>query len=87
MKEVAKRFATTVLPAIIKPLRVLWNEMIAFLFFALAFLMGLLPAWRYYNLKNDPDNFLRMMLTGTFGVVMLAYGIYSIVRARKIGRS
>lgn len=87
MKQVAKQFATTVLPAIVKPLRVLWNEIIAFLFFALA-VMGLANAWRSYaNLERDPDNLIRMLLTGSFGLVMLGYGIYSFVRAKKIGRS
>ncbi len=78
----AKQFLDHVVPGVIKPIRVLWNEMIGFVFLCL----GILPipsAWRAYT-ENEA---FRMLLTGSFSVIMLYFGITSFLRARKITRS
>jgi type VI protein secretion system component VasK len=86
MMNVARKFAATVLPGVIKPLRVLWNEIIAFIFFVLA-AVSIPAAWRsYQSYQGDAESLMRLTLTGFFGLVMLCYGIYSLVRARKIGK-
>jgi hypothetical protein len=87
MIDVARKFAQTVLPGVIKPLRVLWNEIVAFLFFLLA--VAALPSTYRSAQKFDGDlgDLFRIVMTGTFGLVMLAYGLYSLFRARKIGKS
>jgi hypothetical protein len=77
-----KQFLDHVVPGVVKPIRVLWNEMIGFVFLCL----GIIPipsAWRAYN---DQDAF-RMLLTGSFSAIMLYFGVTSFLRARKINRT
>jgi hypothetical protein len=82
-----RTFAATVLPGILKPLRVLWNEIIAFFFFVMA-VMAIPSTYRAIKSFNGELDILgRILLTGTFAAVMGAYGIYSFLRARKIGKS
>ena len=84
MLDVAKKFVDSVVPAVIKPLRVLWNEIIAFVFFVLA-AVTLPSAWRSYkNFNGDFENLGRLVMTAIFGLVMLAYGLHSLFRARKL---
>lgn len=83
----AKKFATNVFPAIIKPLRVLWNEIIGFFFIVLA-LWALPSAIRsLMNFTGDIAGLGRIFLTITFGIIMLGYGLYSFWRARKINKA
>lgn len=81
-----KKFLTTVIPSILKPLQILWNQMLAFLFlaFAVVLLRPILQVW------NDPDkdasDLWRLFLSGFFFVVLLAYGVHALLRARRISR-
>lgn len=87
MLGTAKKFASTVVPAIIKPLRVLWNEIIGFFFIVLA-LWSLPSAVRSLrNFDGDPAGLGRIFLTLAFLLIMLAYGLYSFLRARKINKA
>jgi hypothetical protein len=82
-----RTFASTVVPGILKPLRVLWNEIIAFFFFVMAAL-AILPTWRAVrDFNGELDVLGRIFLTGSFALVMAGYGLYSILRARKINKS
>ncbi len=85
MFAIARKFASTVLPGVIKPLRVLWNEMIGFVFIVFA-VFGGSAAYRNFANTTDPDAFGRGMLGALFGVVMLAFGLQSFFRARRINR-
>lgn len=82
-----KQFFSFVLPGVIKPMRVLWNEVMGFLFLCL----GLLPipsayrAWQ--DMEKGVDGGFRVLLTCSFCAVMLYFGISSFLRARKIQRS
>ncbi len=83
----AKQFLHYVLPAVIRPARVLWNEVIGFLFLVLA-------AWSVPSLvrsvrefEGDPGGFFRIALTTVFVVLMGGFGVFSFRRARKIARS
>ena len=83
----AARIARETLPAIMKPLRTLWNEVISFMFLALAAL-ALPSAFRLYRALDDhPDNLFKLSLTVVFIVIMGGYGISSYLRARRISRS
>ena len=86
MFGVAKKFAGHVLPAVIKPLRVLWNELIGFVFFIFA-VIGASSAYRNLSNAQDPDSLGRGLVGALFGTIMLGFGIYSFFRARKIKRS
>ncbi len=81
------KFFQHVLPGIIRPIMVLWNEMIGFVFICL----GLLPlpsayrAWR--ELEAGNEGAFRLLLTVSFSLVMLYFGVTSFLKARKIQRS
>jgi len=74
----------TVLAGILKPLRVLWNEIIEFFFFVMA-VMAIPSTYRAIKSFNGELDILgRILLTGTFALVMGGYGLYSFFRAGKI---
>lgn len=82
-----KSLLVHVLPGVLKPIRVLWNEVIGFVFLALA-------VWAcfsmYRNLRDftgDGDGLVKILLSGLFVVMMAGFGISSFLRARKISRS
>lgn len=87
MLSTAREFLRHVLPQILKPLRALWNEVIGFVFLALA----LIPLPRTYRIWQDfqesGDGLVRLVLSGAFIVVMAWFGVTSFLRARKISRS
>jgi hypothetical protein len=73
MMQLLRNFAGHVLPGVIKPLRVLWNEIIA---------------WRKYKEFNgDFASLLLLMMAAVFVLLMIGYGVSSFLRARRIGRS
>lgn len=81
------KFVKTVVPAIIKPLHVLWNEMIGFAFLVFAVISGFstFRAWQAFD--GSGDSVLRISLAGFFSFVMAWLGISSFLRARKISRT
>ena len=82
-----KKFFQHVIPGIVKPLRVLWNEVIGFLF--LAFAVWSVPS-AYRNIRDfrgDPDSLFRAILSCVFALIMIYFGVTSFMRARKISRS
>lgn len=87
MFALAGKFIKTVVPEIIKPLRVLWNEMIGFVFLVFAVIAGgsTIRAWRAFD--GSGDTTVRLVLSGSFTVVMGILGISSFFRARKISRT
>jgi len=87
MLSIARKFAGTVLPGILKPLRVLWNEIIAFAFFLLAATAVPSTYKAIRDFDGEITSLMRIALTGTFILVMSGYGVYSLLRARKIGRT
>lgn len=87
MMGLIRTFLATVLPGIMKPLRVLWNEIVAFFFFVMA-VVAIPATYRAIRDFNGELEVLgRIFLTGTFALVMGGYGVYSFFRARKIGKS
>ena len=76
-----------VVPAVMKPLRTLWNEVISFLFFVLA-----IPfIFKGYQILQRFDGsigaFLSIGMCAFLTLLMTYYGISSHLRARKISRS
>lgn len=76
-----------VLPAVARPARILWNQVIGFLFSVLA----LIAAPRLYRAVREFDGDLRSLfevtLSAIFILVMAGFGISSFWRAHKISRS
>ncbi|HUI81043.1 MAG TPA: hypothetical protein VLY24_24130 [Bryobacteraceae bacterium] len=71
-----------IVPAILKPARTLWNEIIGFLFLCFAVIFGI-QGVRYF-LAHDG---VRLFFAGFCTCVMAWFGISSFRRARKISRS
>jgi hypothetical protein len=75
-------FLSHVLPGVVRPMRVLWNEVIGFLFVVIAIPMTFASV-RAYN-AGDSN---RMLIAGGFAAMLLYFGVTSFLRARKISRS
>jgi hypothetical protein len=86
--RVLKLFITSFLPAVIKPLHALWNEVLAFTFFALALAVGIGPLRRgYRELDGDPANTIKFAAAAFLDVLMIYFAIQSYRRAKRISRS
>ncbi len=84
-----RQFLSYVIPGVIRPLRVLWNEIIGFVFFALAVwaVPSSIRAYREFAEKGDTESLFRVVLAGLFVFIMIWFGVGSFRRARKINRS
>jgi hypothetical protein len=82
-----KRFVEHVVPAVIKPLRVLWNEMIAFVFLALGVLTGFSTYRNYTGEGQASGSPVILVMGGGFALLLVYFGLSSWRRAKKISRS
>ncbi len=75
------------MPGVIKPLHILWNELIGFFFavFAIVILASFIRG--VYDFKGESDSLGRLILMGFAFLVMAYYGLQSFFKARKIGKS
>jgi hypothetical protein len=83
MFKLARKFLHHVIPGVVRPLHILWNQVIGFFFLALA----CIPVPSAIREIRDPENHPRLILSLPFILIMGAFGISSFVRARKISRS
>jgi hypothetical protein len=83
----AHKFAKHVVPHVVKPARIMWNQIIGSIFLVLSF-SGYSYAWRFYHsaTREQGDSF-RFWLAMCFAVGMTAFGIHAFLRARQISRS
>jgi len=77
-----RSFLQHVIPALLKPARALWNQMIGFLFLCLGGIFAL-AALRY--LKQGED--FRFVVAVSCALIMTWFGVSSFWKARKISRS
>ena len=70
-----------------RPLRILWNEMIAFVFicFAIPAAPKVYSSWKEFD--GEPERLFRLVLSTLFLVTMLAFAVFSFLRAKKISRT
>lgn len=82
-----RQFMQYVLPAVMRPLRVLWNQIIGFVFLVLT--IWALPRCVHSVREFDGqiESLFRLLLTCLFVIIMGAFGIYSFLRARKAAKS
>ena len=80
--RVSGHFIRHVVPAVIKPLHALWNEVIGLIFLCMGVVFGFYTV--RYAIKGDPG---RLLVAGMAACLMIGYGISSFLRARKISRS
>ena len=77
-----QQFLKHVLPAVAKPARTLWNEVIGFLFICFAVPFG----FKAVTYARAGDHF-RLFVAAFCFVLMAYFGLQSFLRARKISRS
>jgi hypothetical protein len=71
-----------IVPAVIKPARTLWNEVIGFFFLCLGVMFG------FTAVRAALNHDVPRAVAGGLGAMLMAwYGINSFLRARKISRS
>lgn len=83
MFSTAKRFLGYVIPGIIRPIHILWNQVIGFVFIVL----GLLPVPSAVRSLGKEGSGPRLALTIPFVLLMMWFGLSSFWRARKISKS
>jgi hypothetical protein len=87
-----REFTKHIVPAVLKPARMLWNQLIGFLFLSFSLIFGIKTV-RYGMdyMKASPTGgtgeLIRLAMAGFCTFVMAWYGISSFLRARRISRS
>lgn len=82
----AQKFAQHVVPEVVRPARIIWNQAIGgvFLLFAVMFLGN---AFRYFDSKTGViSNPVGLGFSLFLGVLMAVFGVSSFLKARRIGR-
>jgi putative effector of murein hydrolase LrgA (UPF0299 family) len=87
MGRMISKFLGHVLPGVVRPLHVLWNEIIGFLFLVLAAMAVPSLIRTLHSFEGNAEDFFRITLTIMFSLVMVYFGISSFLKARKISRS
>jgi len=90
-KRVAARhgaqFVKHVVPAVMKPARVLWHEVIGFVFLCIGVIFGSKSISLYHDFASGSGHLFNVILAIGPTLLMLYFGITSFLRARKISRS
>jgi hypothetical protein len=76
-----RTFVEHVGPAIVKPARTLWNEVIGFIFFCLAVPFGV-RAYSFF--RHEDGRWIPVLAVGAF---LMCFAVSSFRKARKISRS
>lgn len=86
-RKLVRKLLVQLLPGVLKPIRVLWNEIIGFVFlsFSVLTIPSLTRSVREFD--GGPESFFRVVLTVLFALMMAGLGLFSFLRARKISRS
>jgi len=87
MLQKVRQFLQHVVPGVIRPLRVLWNEVIGFVFLALAAWSIPSTVRAIRNYEGGTESIFRIGLAALFALIMVWFGITSFLRARRISRS
>ena len=87
-----REFVKHVVPAVIKPARTLWNEVIGFIFLCIGVMFGFKAGRLYldYAAAAPADKgagLVRFCLAAFCTLLMVWFGVTSFLRARKIARS
>jgi hypothetical protein len=79
-----RQFLHHVLPAVIRPLRVAWNQIIGFFFLVLGVwaIPHTVRSARAFD--GSAEQLFRLVVSGIFIAFMLGFGIQSFWRARKV---
>lgn len=80
----ARRFAQHVVPEVVRPARIIWNQAIGAVFCILAVPALMKSFQAYRQIGVDPKSGFTMALSLVFASVMLFFGIGSFAKARRI---
>jgi hypothetical protein len=80
MFTLVKSFLGHVMPSIIRPIHILWNQVIGFVFIVLAVVFG-------YRVIRGNESLGLQIVGGVFVLLIAWYGISSFWKARKISKS
>jgi hypothetical protein len=80
MFSLVKRFVGHVMPSIIRPLHILWNQVIGFFFIVLATVFG-------YRVVRGNESAGLQIVGAVFVLLIAWYGVSSFWKARKISKS
>jgi hypothetical protein len=80
MFSLVKSFVGHVMPSIIRPIHILWNQVIGFVFIVLAVIFG-------YRVLRGNESAGLQLVGGVFVLLIAWYGISSFWKARKISKS
>ncbi len=80
----AQTFARTVVPEVVRPARVIWNQAVGALFLVMAVpaVMKILQILR--GPRPDEQATFALILSVVFATIMIAFGIVSLLKARRI---
>lgn len=86
------KFVKHMIPAIVKPMHSLWNEVIGFFFLCFGGIFGIRTYSYYQSFVHAPSaaaggELMRVIVTAFFAVVMAIFGVSSFLKARRISRS
>jgi hypothetical protein len=80
----AKRFAQHVVPEVVRPAQVIWNQAIGALFILLAAMPLPKVVQSIRDMQHDSANGFVLALSLVFFSVMLFFGLMSFAKARRI---
>lgn len=83
----ARTFARTVVPQVVRPARVIWNQAIGAIFLIFAFSAGMKALQLLREPEHDERWFVFLIISLLFTAVMAGFGIASFLRARRISRA
>ena len=80
MFSMAKKFLGHVIPGVIRPIHILWNQAIGFVFIVLATVFG-------YRIVRGKEPIGLQLVGGAFVLLIAWFGVSSFWKARKISKS
>ena len=87
MTGIVAKFLHHVIPGVARPLRILWNEVMGFLFLVIAAFVSISIYRRAKNFTGDPGGLAILVVSCLFALLLAWYGVSAFWRARKISRS
>jgi hypothetical protein len=80
----ARRFAQHVVPEVVRPAQIIWNQAIGALFLVLAVPALLKAVQAYHAMQHDAKSSFGLALSLIFFGFMMFFGIASFLKARRI---
>ncbi len=86
MKKI-KQFLGYVAPGVIRPLRILWNEVFGFVFVIFGVVFGYRTILLFRDREGEVGELAMLIGGALFSLMFLWFGVTQFLRARKISRS